>query len=86
MKETYYSGIEGAEIIIQQPTDIYILLDWCQSQMIELEENTSSHHQKERFSKAASFLSKLMELAEKEGFGNHETLEEHHEQLKTNIK
>ena len=77
MKENYYGGAEGAEIIIEQPTDIYILLDWCQSRMVELEENTNGSINKEKFAKAASFLSKLMDLTEKEGFGDEETLQKH---------
>lgn len=38
MKNISYVGAEGQTIIIQSPKDLYPLLDWCQTKMIELQE------------------------------------------------
>lgn len=75
MKCIGYSGIEGYAIVIEQPTDIYPLLDWCQSRMIENQENARGSINIEKWQKAIDYLSKIMEQVEEDGFGNYEDVE-----------
>jgi hypothetical protein len=70
MKCIGYVGAEGDCIVIEQPTDIYPLLDWCQSRMIENQENTKGSVNVEKWQKAIDYLSKLMEQVEADGFGS----------------
>jgi hypothetical protein len=72
MKQLNYVGAEGECIVITQPTDIYPLLDWCQSRMLEkqLEEDDF-----EKWEEAINYLSELMSQAEEDGFGSHEDVE-----------
>ena len=71
MKAISYFGAEGECIVIQQPTDIYPLWDWCQNKMIENQENTKGSINIEKWEKSINYLSKLMEQVEADGFGNH---------------
>lgn len=75
MKLIIYAGTESDSIVIQQPTDIYPLLDWCQSRMIEIQENTKASVNVEKWQKAIDYLSKLMEQVEKDGFGNQDNVD-----------
>jgi len=75
MKAISYVGTEGECIVIQQPTDIYPLLDWCQSRMIDNKENTKGSVNIEKWEKAIHYLSKLMEQVEKDGFGSYEDVD-----------
>lgn len=75
MKCIGYLGVEGDAIVIEQPTDIYPLLDWCQSQMIEKQETQKGSVNIEKWQKGIDYLSKMMEQVEKDGFGNYEDVE-----------
>ena len=75
MKAIEYIGAEGECIVIQQPTDIYPLLDWCQNQMIDSQENAKGSFNVEKWQKAIDYLSKLMEQVEKDGFGSSNDLQ-----------
>lgn len=70
MKSISYIGIEGETIVINQPTDIYPLLDWCQSRMIENQEKAKGIANLDKWQKAINYLSELMDDAESKGFGN----------------
>ena len=74
MKLISFIGTDGDCIIIQQPTDIYPALDWCQSQMMEKQEIDPINAVK--WEKAVFYLSRLMELVEKDGFGSQEDVDE----------
>lgn len=69
MKITTYLGAEGDSIVIKQPTDIYPLLDWCHSQMIENQEKCKGTINIEKWQKAIDYLSELMDKVESDGFG-----------------
>ena len=70
MKCIGYVGAESDCIVIEQPTDIYPLLDWCQSRMMDNQENTKGSANVEKWQKAIDYLSKLMEQVETDGFGS----------------
>ena len=70
MKQINYLGAEGECIVITQPTDIYPLLDWCQSRMIENQEKAKGSINVDKWQKAIDYLSKLMEQVEQDGFGD----------------
>lgn len=70
MKQINYFGAEGECIVITQPTDIYPLLDWCQSRMIEKQEDANGSRNVDKWQKAIDYLSKLMEQVEEDGFGS----------------
>ncbi len=74
MKINNYFGIDDDVLIIEQPTDVYPVLDWLQSRMIENEESVKGSKNKDKFAKASNFLSELMDLAEQRGFGSHEDI------------
>ena len=75
MKQISYVGAESDCIVITQPTDIYPLLDWAQSRMIDNQEKEKGSVNVEKWEKAIRFLSKLMEQAEENGFGNYESID-----------
>ena len=50
---------------MKKETDLYPALDFIQTKMVELEEQGN-----EKAGKYAKFISKLMDMAENEGFGN----------------
>lgn len=75
MKEIAYVGIEGKAITINKPTDIYPLLYWCQSKMIENQQKERTEFNKNKWEKSIMFLSKLMDETEEKGFGNMEDVE-----------
>lgn len=70
MRIILYVGAEGECIIIERPTDIFALLDWCQTKMIDLNENAVDEAEKKEFDDAANYLSKLMDKVEQDGFGS----------------
>lgn len=70
MKQIDYIGAEGTCIEIEQPTDIYPLLDWCQSRMMDNQEAVKGTVNKEKWQNAIDYLDKLMQQVEKDGFGN----------------
>ena len=70
MKCIGYVGVEGDCVVIQQPTDIYPLLDWCQSRMMDNQEECNGTKNKEKWQKAIDYLSELMEQVERDGFGS----------------
>ena len=75
MKQISYVGAESDCIVITQPTDIYPLLDWAQSRMIDNQEKEKGSVNVKKWEKAIRFLSKLMEQAEENGFGNYESID-----------
>lgn len=75
MKVIGYLGAEGDCIVIKQPTDIYPLLDWCQSRMIENQEKAKGSINIEKWQKAIDYLSNLMDEVEESGFGSMEDVE-----------
>lgn len=75
MKIISYLGAESECIVIQKPTDIYPLLDWCQSKMIDNEEECGDSKNKEEWEKATHYLSKLMDQVERDGFGSQEDVD-----------
>lgn len=70
MKIINYLGAESDTIVIEQSTDIYPLLDWCQSRMIENAEKAKGSVNVEKWDNAANFIEKLMKLTEEAGFGS----------------
>lgn len=62
-------------VIIEQPTDIYPLLDWCQSRMMGHRDNAKGSVNVGKWSKAIDYLSTLMEEAEEDGFGSHDNID-----------
>ena len=68
MKCIGYVGAESDCIVIEQPTDIYPLLDWCQSIMIDNQEKAKGPVNVEKWQKAIDYLSKLMDQVEADGF------------------
>ena len=70
MKCIGYVGAESDCIVIEQPTDIYPLLDWWQSRMIDNQENTKGSVNVDKWQKAIDYLSKLMKQVETDGFGS----------------
>lgn len=75
MKNILYSGIEGDVLVIDKPTDIYPLLDWRHSRMIENQEKAIGTKNIEKWEKAINYLSELMKDAECKGFGNMEDVD-----------
>lgn len=75
MKAIGYFGAEGDCIVIERPTDIYPLLDWCQSRMVENQENAKGSVNIEKWQKAIDYLSELMERVENDGFGNQDDVD-----------
>jgi hypothetical protein len=75
MKIEHFYGIDGDTITITQPTDIYVLLDWCQSRMIEEGQEATGSVNKAKWAKASDFLDGLMTQAEEAGFGSHEDID-----------
>ena len=76
MKVIDYLGAEGSCIVIEQPTDIFPLLDWAHSRMIEKQEKAKGSVNVEKWKNAIDFLAKQMEEAEAEGFGSMDNVEE----------
>lgn len=60
--------MDGPEITIERPTDLYALLDWAQSQMLELSETKEADS--EKCNACAEFITLLMGQTENAGFGN----------------
>lgn len=71
MKVESYMGIEQPVITIQKATDLYPLLDYIQSKMLGL----SYENGDGKASECATFISTLMEQAEKEGYGSFEDID-----------
>ena len=70
MKILNYVDGEGESIVIQQPTDIYPLLNWCQDKMIEKQRVAKGTVNIEKWEKAINFLGELLETVEDAGFGS----------------
>jgi hypothetical protein len=75
MKCINYLGAEGDCIVIQQPTDIYPLLDWCHSRMIENQQEEKGSVNVGKWQKAIDYLSTIMVKCEADGFGNFDDVE-----------
>lgn len=75
MKQISYVGAESDCIVITQPTDIYALLDWCQSRMMDNQKDAKGSVNVQKWEKAIRFLSKLMEQTEEAGFGSYEDID-----------
>ena len=75
MRVTGYIGIDEPVVQIEQPTDIYALLNHYHSVMVEKSENAKGSKNVEKWEKAADFMVELMEEVEKQGWGNDESLE-----------
>ena len=75
MRIINYLGSEGDSIVIERPSDIYCLLDWCQSRFMELSESSNNDIHKNKFEAAADYLDKLMEQSESDGFGSFEDID-----------
>ena len=75
MKQIDYIGSEGDCIVIEQPTDIYPLLDWCHSRMMEKQEDSRGSINNEKWQKAIDYLGVAMDHAEEHGFGNMESVD-----------
>ena len=75
MKIISYVGAESECIVITQPTDIYVLLDWCQSRMIDNQESAKGEVNIQKWQKAIDYLDSLMNKVEEDGFGSHEDLD-----------
>lgn len=55
-----YVGAEGVNIVIEKPQDLYPLLDWFQTQIMDLGATNEQVNE----------ISRFMELAEEKGFGS----------------
>ena len=55
-----YVGAEGVNIVIERPQDLYPLLDWFQTQIMDLGATNEQVNE----------ISKFMELAEEKGLGS----------------
>ena len=75
MKNEDFVGVDGDTLTITQPTDIYPLLDWCQSAMMEKEDEAQGTKNKEKWNKAIEYLNTLLIQVEKAGFGNQEDVD-----------
>jgi hypothetical protein len=77
MRIINYVGAEGHTIIIEKPTDLFPLLDWIQSEMMEFLDDEDKEHTDEfkEFERCANFISKLMDQAESDGFGSYDDIE-----------
>lgn len=65
MKIISYVGIEGEAIVIERAQDLYPLLDWFQTQLID-------RGAEQRY---IEIVSRLMDQAEKHGMGNYDDIE-----------
>jgi len=75
MKQIGYVGAEGECIVITQPTDIYAILDWTQSRMIDNQETEVGSKNIEKWQKAIDYISDLMDKVEADGFGSYEDID-----------
>ena len=73
MKLIGYSGIEGVAIVIQRPSDLYPLLDWFQSEMMDIVNSEAPNSGEAEV--CANFCTELMERAEEAGFGTFDEIE-----------
>jgi hypothetical protein len=65
MKIIGYAGIDEAAIVIQRKQDLYPLLDWFQTQLMDLGAEDS----------AIQYLSSLMEKVEADGYGSYDDID-----------
>ncbi len=65
MKIIGYVGTEGDCIVIQRKQDLYPLLDWFQTQLMDLGAEEE----------AVNYISELMELAESKGLGSYDDID-----------
>ena len=73
MKVINYVGCEGPCIVIQRPTDLYALIDWFHTQMVEISEGNSASSIEA--DSCAIFCSELMDEVELNGFGSPDDVE-----------
>lgn len=71
MRLISYVGIEDQVITIEKAEDLYPALDYIQSRMLDVADATGC----DKASECATFISTLMELAEKEGYGDFEDID-----------
>ncbi len=69
MRAISYVGCKGECIVIEKPEDLYPMLDWIQSRMMDFVND--NHEDKERFEKCSIFLTQLMNETESAGFGDY---------------
>ena len=65
MKIIGYVGTEGDCIVIQRPQDLYPLLDWFQTQIIDLGANQED----------VTAINDFMRMAEEKGLGSYDDVE-----------
>ena len=70
MKLVGFLGIEDHVIVMEKETDLYPVLDYIQSKMVDLDEAGNK-----KAGKCAQFISELMRLTEEAGFGSDEDIE-----------
>jgi hypothetical protein len=68
MKIISYSGTEGDSIVIQRPSDLYVLIDWFHSEMMD--RVNKSEDPNGDFEKCAIYCSRMMDQIERDGFGS----------------
>lgn len=73
MKTHDYVGVEGQCIVITSPKDIYTVLDWLQTKMMDHEENLREggfEDKADEYQKSIEYISTLMDKVEADGFGD----------------
>ena len=70
-----YVGAEGECIVIQKPTDLYPILHWTQSRMIDLTEDENNVSSIEELESCILFIGSLLAKTEIAGFGNYGDVE-----------
>lgn len=76
MKVKHYVGAEGDCIVINSPRDLYPLLDWLQSEMLELAENEYVNTDEQKvYEGVADYISDLMDKVEGDNYGNFADIE-----------
>jgi hypothetical protein len=65
MKIINYIGADGECIVIQRPQDLYPLLDWFHTQLMDLGATETD----------VSYVSKLIDKVEADGYGNFDDVE-----------
>lgn len=64
MKIISYVGAEGQTIVIERPQDLYPLLDWFQTELMDLDADDN----------VIKEISNFMDMAEKKGLGSFEDI------------
>lgn len=74
MKQVSYIGAESDTIVINRTTDLYPLIDWAQSRMIDCQENAKGSD-KDKWQRSIDYCSKLMQQIEKDDMGSFDDVE-----------